>query len=34
MSQRIIYNRYFGELWMWMIFIEFIYHSAKITLLT
>lgn len=26
---QIIYNRYIGDLWMWMIFIEWIYYSIK-----
>ena len=32
MTQRlghITYNRYMGELWLWMIFIEWIYYSIK-----
>ena len=29
MSKKIIYNRYLGELWLWMIFIEWIYSSLK-----
>ena len=25
--KKIIYNRYLGELWLWMIFYEWIYYS-------
>lgn len=26
---KIIYNRYMGELWLWMIFLEWFYYSTK-----
>jgi len=26
---KIIYNRYIGELWLWMIFFEWIYNTIK-----
>lgn len=29
--KKLIYNRYMGELWLWMIFLEWIYYSIKNT---
>ena len=27
--KKIIYNRYLGELWLWMIFLEWVYDTVK-----
>jgi len=30
MIKKLIYNRYLGELWLWMIFLEWVYYSLII----
>lgn len=29
MIQKIVYNKFMGEIWLWMIFVEWIYYSLK-----
>ena len=29
--KKIIYNRYLGELWLWMIFLEWVYYFYRDT---
>ena len=31
LMKKLIYNRYLGELWLWMIFLEWVYYFYGVT---